>query len=110
MILFDNVVFPPEGIWEHISRFMGTKPKVHNYRGRGLGKALAREVLRRAQYKGVKRIRGWVTKNDLDTTPWLLTWYERLGFTVRRVNEEAVEGTDPVAHLFLEFAEAHSTL
>lgn len=104
LIISDNAIFSPEGIWERVSLFLGTKRRRHSYRGRGLGKVLAREVLAHAQKKGVKRISGWVPKNDLDATPWLLTWYENLGFTIHRISEAAA-GTDPVARLFLEFAE-----
>lgn len=53
-----------------------------NYRGRGLGTALLKEVVAIARHTGFKRIYGSVMGDDITRTPNLLKWYRRHGFSM----------------------------
>ena len=56
--------------------------KTQSYRGRGLGAALLRFLIGLARERGIKRIRGSVVQQDVEETPFLLTWYKKNGFQV----------------------------
>jgi len=53
-----------------------------NYRGRGLGTALLKEVIAIARHTGFKRIYGSVMRDDITRIPYLLEWYQRHGFSM----------------------------
>jgi len=57
-------------------------PKPRNLRGQGVGRSLMNAVLATARERGIVRVLGSVTREDLDRTPHLLPWYRRLGFVV----------------------------
>jgi len=51
-------------------------------RSRGIGTAMLKTAIKRARFLGVSRVVGFVTENDLHTSPFLLSWYRRLGFRI----------------------------
>ena len=60
----------------------------------GIGTALVRAGIALAQRRGgAQKLYGFVTKDDAEDSPFLPSWYAKLGFTVR-------EGQGDVAALF----------
>lgn len=55
------------------------------YRKRGLGTLLVHAVIRRAKLAGAQELQAEVAFNDANTQPFLLPWYEQLGFTIAPV-------------------------
>ena len=51
-------------------------------RGRGLGKAMLQETIRRAGENGAKYIRGWIQAGEHTSVDYLAEWYRRQGFMV----------------------------
>lgn len=60
--------------------FLKWKPP--NFRQRGLGAAMLRYVIVKAEALKVEAISGFITSDDLRETPCLLEFYEKHGFTV----------------------------
>jgi hypothetical protein len=61
-------------------------------RRQGIGSALLREYLRRADAAGIEEVWGSVVQLDLDKYPSLLEWYERHDFTISDPDEECFQG------------------
>ena len=59
-------------------------------RGKGIGRELLRRVLEEADTTGVCEIWGSMTSRDIKKTPYLVKWYERLGFLVREPDGECI--------------------
>ena len=59
------------------------------FRHQGYGSGLLRFVLDRANALGIQEVWGVVTADDVRNTPYLLTWYERLGFAVSNAQPES---------------------
>jgi len=55
-----------------------TEPQ--SYRGLGLGSALLDSVIASARESGVRHIRSSIAPDDIQTTPYLLEWYQKHGF------------------------------
>lgn len=53
------------------------------FRRRGLGSAMLEFVVGFGKAKGADAIWGFINKEDLQKTPYLLDWYQRHGFSVR---------------------------
>ncbi len=64
---------------------------------RGIGTALVRASIALAQrHGGAQKLRGFVTRDDAKTSPFLPAWYAKLGFTVQ-------EGQgDPAAQFWMD--------
>ncbi len=61
-------------------------------RGHGVGRELLKRVLAEADVSGVRETWGSVMSNDVESTPHLLDWYKRLGFSVAEPDDECVPG------------------
>lgn len=53
-----------------------------DYKHQGVGTALVHAAIKLAKRAGTPQLRGEVIQRDLDASPFLLTWYTKLGFTV----------------------------
>ena len=53
-----------------------------DFRHRGLGKAMMRELISKARECGVKILYGRISPDDYTTTEYLIEWYRRQGFQV----------------------------
>ena len=70
-----------------ISRFACSKI---DFRHRGIGSRLINRIISEAAAAGVREVWGSVTQSDIDQTPFLLQWYERMGFVVSEPDHECV--------------------
>ena len=61
-----------------IADFMVNK----DWRSRGVGRLLLGKALAFAKFHGGKRVVGSVVPNDFRQAPWIMDWYERLGFSI----------------------------
>lgn len=69
---------------------------------RGVGTALVRAAIALARRHGAHELRGFVTPNDVKASPFLPTWYAKLGFTVQ------LEGT--AAQFWMDLAPPETPL
>jgi|GEM_PF-5770315 len=53
-----------------------------DWRSRGVGRLLLGKALAYAKFQGAKRVVGSVVPNDFRQAPWIMGWYERLGFSI----------------------------
>mgnify|MGYP003594424609 CR=1 FL=1 len=60
-------------------------------RGHGIGKCLLDEFLKTAREEAISEVWGSVTQDDIQQTPYLLDWYQRLGFTISEPDGECIE-------------------
>ncbi len=60
------------------------------YKGQGIGRRLLDAFVKTAQEEGISEVWGSVTQEDIQQTPYLLDWYQRLGFTISDPDEECV--------------------
>jgi len=73
---------PRRGVSRFFHWVLNTRRKAVNYRGRGLGAALLRFIIRKAVAHGFTEIEGKLSPHDLAANPKLPEWYRRHGFTV----------------------------
>ncbi|MFZ4775607.1 MAG: GNAT family N-acetyltransferase [Terrimicrobiaceae bacterium] len=79
-----NDLFLPECVAYPLLPCLGAlSPKIRLIiRNRGIGTAMLKTAVKRARFLGANRVVGWITENDLQASPFLLSWYRRLGFRV----------------------------
>ena len=63
-----------------ISNLLGSPSKPLNFRGRGLGTALLKRFINYVRSKGVTRVYGSISEEDLLSRPYLPEWYKKYGF------------------------------
>jgi len=83
LIIFDRSSQRP--LWARLLPFLKWNPP--NFRQRGLGSAMLQYIIAKAEKLKVDAISGFVTSDDLQETPYLLKFYEKHGFTVRRTSQ-----------------------
>jgi predicted GNAT family N-acyltransferase len=71
--------------------FASSPPSPVKLRGKGIGKKLLEEFLRRADTAGVE-IWGNVMPDSLEAQPFLLGWYARYGFVIEEPDGECMKG------------------
>jgi hypothetical protein len=72
-------------------------PQPINYRGRGLGSVLLRQLISYARERTFQSIQGQVFQADIENTPYLLRWYRQHGFEILPATEH--DPPDLVANL-----------
>ena len=104
LILFEKSPQVPNWFYRFLRDFAGWKPKLIDYRFRGLGKELLCFVEELASERQVKRIIGKVVRRDYNALPKLLDWYKRGGYSITRTPaiEREGNGTDTVAYISKE--------
>lgn len=80
----------PWSVGNNVLVFFGVMPKKWNFRNCGIGKLLMERLFLEAHAAGIREIWGSVTQKDIDRTPHLLEWYQRLGFTVGDADAECI--------------------
>lgn len=83
LLIADLIIFEPLDIkrwWERIFPFLYKQPD--SLKGRGLGSAMLTYIIASAQAMGVSEIRGWITSDDIEATPYLVGFYRKHGFIV----------------------------
>jgi ribosomal protein S18 acetylase RimI-like enzyme len=73
-------------LWEFV-----VKPKPINYRRRGLGTHLLQFAIKKARQRGIKRIYGSLTQEDINNNPSLVKWYKKYGFEILPPSQENIE-------------------
>ena len=72
-------------------RMVLQRPQLVNYRRRGLGTLLLKHVIAYAKQKGVRRITGSIVPDDVNTTPYLMGWYQKQGFQITKPTVDELE-------------------
>lgn len=72
-------------------------PQPINYRGRGLGSILLRQLIAYSRERAFQSIHGQVFRADLENTPYLLQWYRQHGFEILAATDH--DSPDLVASL-----------
>ena len=71
IIINSDVIHAPPHLGAALLRLL-VKPKPMNYRRRGLGTHLLQFAIEKARQRGIKRICGSLTQNDIDNNPNLV--------------------------------------
>jgi hypothetical protein len=91
----------PENFWQRLLQYIpGYRPRLVNYRGRGLGAILIKALIQYAREQGIRSLQGEVFRQDIENTPRLLDWYQRQGFELR--TPDPTDKPDVVAILHME--------
>jgi len=100
MLLADIVVYPnglddlfEPSVWRKVLQQVVSwfRHDPTDYRRRGLGSLLLQSVIEYARVSGVKWLHGSLTKQDLNGTPGLDTWYMRHGFSIGPRTSQEIE-------------------
>jgi N-acetylglutamate synthase-like GNAT family acetyltransferase len=67
------------------------KQKPMDYRRRGLGTHLLKFAIKKARQRGIKRIYGSLTQEDINNNPNLIKWYKKHGFEILPPSQENLE-------------------
>jgi len=71
IIIHSDVIHAPPHLEAVLLRLL-VKPKPMNYRRRGLGTYLLQFAIKKARQRGIKRICGSLTQNDINNNPNLV--------------------------------------
>ena len=71
ILIRDDVIHAPPHLGAALLRLL-VKPKPMNYRRRGLGTHLLQFAIEKARQRGIKRICGSLTQNDINNNPNLV--------------------------------------
>jgi tetratricopeptide (TPR) repeat protein len=74
---------------KRIYAFFHQEPK--SYRKLGLGTATLKFLIKYVKEKGIKKIHGSITQDDLDANPNLVKWYRDNGFTVEDLTAQKIQ-------------------
>jgi hypothetical protein len=77
--------------------FRSQLPQPINYRGRGLGSILLRQLIDYTREHAFQHIQGQVFRADTENTPYLLQWYRHHGFEILPATEH--DSPDLVANI-----------
>jgi hypothetical protein len=72
-----------------IYAFFYQEPK--SYQRLGLGTATLEFLIKYIKEKGIKKLHGSITQDDLNANPKLITWYQDNGFTVEDLTAQKIE-------------------
>ena len=100
LVLFEKSPQAVNWFFRLLRDFTSWKPKVIDYRFRGLGAALLQFVEEQARQRNIKRVVGKVVRRDYNDWPELLNWYAKRGFTVTPRNDD--DASDTVARISKE--------
>jgi hypothetical protein len=73
-----------------IRKLVGAQLPPKNYRQRGLGSALLKEIIHWAKEHGFTQIEGEISTVDTPHNPKLLEWYARFGFTFTKHQTDGI--------------------
>ena len=90
ILIHDDVIHAPEHLGAALLRLL-VEPKPIDYRRRGLGTHLLQFAIARARQRGVRRICGSLTQEDINNNPNLVKWYEKHGFEILPPSQENIE-------------------
>lgn len=71
-------------------RLLGVKNKAPDFRNKKIGTELTRTMLEAAKNKQIKRIYGSIVQKDIDESPHLLDWYEKMGFRICEPDDDCL--------------------
>ncbi len=89
LVIFDDPVMPRNGLFS----FPPFRRPHRNFRALGLGTAMLRFIIERAERLKVNGISGFITPDDERQTPYLLDFYRKHGFTVNISHDESSNRT-----------------
>jgi Acetyltransferase (GNAT) domain len=84
MMIADLIVYDEVPCWclnDRIYKFFNWFEPT-NYQRRGLGTSLLNYLIALAKSKGVRKLYGSLTKNDIGNNPNLRNWYKKHGFKI----------------------------
>jgi len=90
ILIRDDVIHAPEHLGVALLRLL-VEPKLIDYRHRGLGTHLLQFAIKKAHERGIKRICGSLTQEDINNNPNLVKWYEKHGFEILPPSQENIE-------------------
>ena len=90
ILIRDDVIHAPPHLGAVLLRQL-VEPKPIDYRRRGLGTHLLQFAIARARQRGVRRICGSLTQEDINNNPNLVKWYEKHGFEILPPSQENIE-------------------
>ena len=90
IIIHSDVIHAPEHLGAALLRWV-VEPKPIDYRRRGLGTHLLEFAIKKARQRGIKRIYGSLTQEDINNTPNLVKWYKKHGFEILPPSQEKIE-------------------
>ena len=90
IIIHSDVIHAPDHLGAALLRWL-VKPKPIDYRRRGLGTHLLQFAIKKARQRGIKRICGSLTQEDINNNPNLVKWYEKHGFEILPPSQENIE-------------------
>ena len=90
ILIHDDVIHAPPHLGAVLWEFV-VKPKPIDYRRRGLGTHLLQFAIKKARQRGIKRICGSLTQEDINNNPNLVKWYKKHGFEILPPSQENIE-------------------
>ena len=90
ILIRDDVIQAPEHLGAALLRLL-VEPKPIDYRRRGLGTHLLQFAIKKARQRGIKRICGSLTQEDINNNPNLVRWYKTHGFEILPPSQENIE-------------------
>jgi len=90
ILIRDDVIHAPEHLGAALLRLL-VEPKPIDYRRRGLGTHLLQFAIKKARQRGIKRIYGSLTQEDINNNPNLVKWYKKHGFEILPPSQENIK-------------------
>jgi ribosomal protein S18 acetylase RimI-like enzyme len=90
ILIRDDVIHTPEHLGAALLRLL-VEPKSIDYRRRGLGTHLLQFAIKKARQRGIRRICGSLTQEDINNNPNLVKWYKKYGFEILPPSQENIE-------------------
>ncbi|MEG4294724.1 GNAT family N-acetyltransferase [Microcoleus sp. C2C3] len=90
ILIRDDVIHVSEHLGAALLRLL-VEPKPIDYRRMGLGTHLLQFAIKKARQRGIKRICGSLTEQDINNNPNLVKWYEKHGFEILPPSTENIE-------------------
>jgi predicted N-acetyltransferase YhbS len=90
IIIHSDVIHAPEHLGAALLRRL-VEPKPIDYRRRGLGTHLLQFAIKKARQRGIKRIYGSLTQEDINNNPNLVKWYKKHGFEILPPSQENIK-------------------
>ncbi len=91
IICSDVIHAPPHfgaALWK-----LAVKPKAIDCRRMGWELTSVQFAIKKARQRGIKRIYGSLTQEDINNNPNLVKWYEKHGFEILPPSAENIENT-----------------
>jgi hypothetical protein len=90
IIIHSDVIHAPPHLGAVLLRLL-VELKPIDYRRRGLGTHLLKFAIKKARQRGIKRIYGFLTQEDINNNPNLVKWYKKHGFEILLPSQENIE-------------------